>query len=304
VRSIENTIVFPNIHHTLQITGCHIGRYPPGWEYPRHHHHLFELLCCLDGEVNQEINRTSLTLRSGDWLLINAGERHKTINASQWDYQFFNVHFDLDDMDIRSLLSMAPFHLVPASEAAGTCKLSRYIEELRVLMRPDPCEEEADAGIMLDDKLLLQANVLLIIRELLALIRRQGVKGKGAGAVSLFTAETAHAVEEKLSHSLSEEVSIAGIAKELNMSRSQCTKLFSKVYGLSPRQYVSRQKLMLAKEMLVTSHLQISEIAEQLGFQSASHFSRQFRRWTGQSPSQFKPKHRRDAPQTQDPNAT
>lgn len=98
-------------------------------------------------------------------------------------------------------------------------------------------------------------------------------------------------IEEKLSLGLCEEATVAGVAKEMNLSRSQCSKLFSKVYGLSPRQYVSQQKLKLAKELLVTTHLPMTDIAEKLGFQSASHFSRQFRRWTGQSPSEFKPRH-------------
>lgn len=293
VSTIQSTIVFPNIHHTLQVTGCHIGRYPPGWEYPRHHHYLFELIYCLDGEAIQEINRENLTLRTGDWLLINAGERHKTINVSQRDYQLFNVHFDLDDLDIRRLLCAAPYYLVPASQAVCSDKLANCIKELQTLIRPLPEEDPSDVGNLLEDKLLLQATILLIIHEMLILIRRLEGDSTHEDAVSLFTAEAAHAIEEKLSHSVSEKLSIANVARELNMSRSQCTKLFSKVYGLSPRQYVSRQKLKLAKEMLITTHLSISEIADHLGFLSASHFSRQFRRWTGQSPSQFKPKHRR-----------
>ncbi|WP_183601447.1 helix-turn-helix domain-containing protein [Paenibacillus phyllosphaerae] len=291
-------IGFPNMTQTLQVTGCHIGRFPPGWEYPRHHHHLFELLCCLGGEVVQEISRTSITLRDGDWLLLNAGVRHKTTNAAQEDYAFFNVHFDLDDLDIRRLLGATPYRLIPAHEAAQSGGLTRAFGELQALMQPTDGEEGSiGAATRLEDKLLLQANLLLIIRELLVLIRSQQSAGTEPERVTLFAADAAHAIEERLSTGLAEDVSVASVAKELNMSRSQCTKLFTKVYGLSPRQYVSRQKLMLAKEMLVTSYLPVAEIAQRLGFQSASHFSRQFRRWTGQSPTAFKPKHRGSDPE-------
>jgi AraC family transcriptional regulator len=148
--------------------------------------------------------------------------------------------------------------------------------------------------------LLLQSYTLLIIHDVLALLRAQqsaGVRTTRESTTatnrdaSLFSTDVAHAIEEKLSLGLGEEASVAGIAKELNMSRSQCSKLFSKVYGLSPRQYVSQLKLKQAKELLVTTHLSMNLIADKLGFQSASHFSRQFRRWTGQSPSEFRPKH-------------
>ncbi|WP_108993432.1 helix-turn-helix domain-containing protein [Paenibacillus agaridevorans] len=282
---------FPNMTSTLQLTGFQIGSFPSGWEYPRHHHHSFELLCCLGGEVQQEINRKTITLRPGDWLLIKAGERHKTTNVSPMDYEFFNVHFDLDDLEIRSLLGTAPYRLVSAAEAARSGRLSRYVMELREVTERGVLEKDDNTRTQLEDKLLLQANILLIIREMLSLIREQGENKTDAGSVTPFAVDAAHAIEEKLSHSLFDNLSIASVAKELNMSRSQCTKLFIKTYGLSPRQYVSRRKLMLAKEMLVASYLPISEIAERLGFQSASHFSRQFRRWTGLSPTAFKPKH-------------
>jgi len=291
---MQNLRGFTNMTTTLQVTGFHIGKFPPGWEYPRHHHHLFELLCCLDGEVEQEINRKTITLRAGDWLLINAGERHKTTNVSYKDYEFINVHFDLDDLEIRNLLGTASYRLVTSAEAERSGRLSRYIGELDVLKRYDPYELKSDDRTQLEDKLLLQANILLIIREMLSLIRDQRSEGVNVGYVTPFTADAAHAIEERLSLGFTENLSIAQVAKELNLSRNQCTKLFIKVYGLSPRQYVSRRILTLAKELLVTSGLPISEIAERLGFQSASHFSRQFRRWTGLSPTEFKPKHQRN----------
>ena len=70
---MDTAFRFPNIIHTLQVTGCHFDSQPPGWSYPRHHHHLFELLYCLEGEVLQEIHRESFTSRQGEWLLIKSG---------------------------------------------------------------------------------------------------------------------------------------------------------------------------------------------------------------------------------------
>jgi AraC-like DNA-binding protein len=289
---MESLFKIPNMTHTLLISGCHFGVQPPGWEYPRHHHHLFELLCCLKGEAVQELNQQSFTLRPGDWLLINSGVRHSTTNASEQHYEYFNVHFDLDDPEIRSLLGIAPYRHFPGN-AAELNKLSFYVCELEKIVRSDHGGESSvhEQMPLLEEKLLLQSYILLIIHDVLSFIRKPQDKNEYEAYVSLFAADVAHAIEEKLSSSLCEDTSIAGIAKELNLSRSHCTKIFTKVYGLSPRQYVSWQKLKLAKELLVTSNQPIAMIAEKLGFQSASHFSRQFRRWTGQSPSQFRPKH-------------
>ncbi|CAN7254770.1 AraC family transcriptional regulator [Paenibacillus sp. LjRoot56] len=288
---------FPNMIQTLQVVGCHFGLQPPGWAYPRHHHHLFELLYCSEGEVLHEINRQSITMFAGDWLLIKSGVRHQSTNSSAVHYGYFNVHFDLDDTEIRSLLAATPFQLIRQKQAS-TSKLRCYVGELEaVVARNRLLEQDAEqvgsSQLLFEDKLLLQSYTLLIIHDVLALLRAQQhtyVKTTNRDA-SLFSTDVAHAIEEKLSLGLGEEASVAGIAAELNMSRSQCSKLFSKVYGLSPRQYVSQLKLKQAKELLVTTHLSMNLIADKLGFQSASHFSRQFRRWTGQSPSEFRPKH-------------
>lgn len=289
---------FPNVINTLQVVGCHFGLQPPGWHYPRHHHHLFELLYCSEGEVVQEMNRESITMRQGDWLLIKSGVRHQSLNSAATHYGYFNVHFDLDDTEIRSLLSTTPYRHIHHQDGEQS-RLQFYVSELEAIMHRNRTEdaEQEQHFLRFEDKLLLQSYTLLIIHDVLRLLREHDSPHKQNHApmtdkdASLFTADVAHAIEEKLSLGLCEEASVAGVAKELNLSRSQCCKLFSKVYGLSPRQYVSRQKLNLAKELLVTTNLPMTDIAEKLGFHSASHFSRQFRRWTGLSPSEFKPKH-------------
>ena len=324
---MDHLFSFPNITNTLQVIGCHFGVQPPGWRFPRHHHHLFELLCCLEGEVVQEMNRETVVMQEGDWLLIKSGVRHQSSNVTAGDYGYFNVHFDLDDAGIRSLLAAAPYRHI-RREAAEQGKLRFYVDELEaVRKRSRSLQADSEAGHQrlqpgFEDKLLLQSYTLLIIYDVLSLLQEhertgrapgaklggadereawrwdgaggadgRGVRGKGGKDASLFAADVAHAIEEKLSQELCEEASVAGVAKALNLSRSQCSKLFSSVYGLSPRQYVSRHKLNLAKELLVTTNMPIGGIAEKLGFHSASHFSRQFRRWTGQSPTAFRPRH-------------
>ncbi|MFC7681855.1 helix-turn-helix domain-containing protein [Paenibacillus sp. GCM10028914] len=287
---------FPYLINTLQVSGCHFGIHPPGWCYPRHHHHLFELLFCLEGEVVQEMNRDTITLRPGDWLLIKSGVRHQSINASSSPYGYFNVHFDLDVPEIRSMLAVAPYRHIPPEQAART-KLSSYVKELEGIVQRNHVEEGAMEAtdivreFRFEDKLLLQSYTLLIIHDVLTLLRDLPLPPVAPTREGPLPAtDVAHAIEEKLSQGMNDEMSVAGVAKELNLSRSQCSKLFSKVYGLSPRQYISRQKLNAAKELLVTTNLPVTDIAERLGFSSASHFSRQFRRWTGQSPTEYKPK--------------
>lgn len=306
---MDITFRFPNIINTLQVTGCHFDIQPPGWCYPRHQHHLFELLYCMEGKVMQEVQRETITLQQGEWLLIKSGVPHQTSNPSNKHYGYFNVHFDLDDTEIRRSLSAAPYRHILRHECERS-KLNAYVQELEGIVRRSEPQGQAlslhpqgpppEYNLTFEDRLLLQSYTLLIIHDVLSLLKAQDTHKAtysiSAGSdsyprTSLLAVDAAHAIEEKISAGLTDEMSVADVAKAFNISRSQCSKLFRQVYGLSPRQYISRQKLRLAKELLITTHLSMTAIADKLGFGSASHFSRQFRRWTGQSPTEYRPRH-------------
>ncbi|WP_409341119.1 helix-turn-helix domain-containing protein [Paenibacillus sp. MBLB4367] len=291
-------IRFPNMTSTLQIIGCHFGVKAPGWSYPKHHHHLFELLYCWSGEVRQTINDTSIAFRAGDWLLLKSGVRHQLENVSNESYSFFDVHFDIDDTGMRQLLSRKPFGHIPRAIAEKT-RLPEYRNEIERLLQTSLAECSAPGSDFTQvqpsfgDKLAVQGYILLMIQELMPLLQTndETANGEGAKQASAFEADMAHAIEEKLRSTVYATGAVEEIARELNLSRSQCTKVFVKIYGISPRQYMSQLKLSEAKKLLIGSDMTIEAIAVRLGFGSISHFSRQFRRWTGLSPNQYRPKH-------------
>ena len=66
------------------------------------------------------------------------------------------------------------------------------------------------------------------------------------------------------------------------------SSLFSSVEGITVEQYIIRQKIERVKELLFYDELNLSEIANKLGYSSIAHLSAQFKKVTGQSPSQFK----------------
>jgi len=91
-------------------------------------------------------------------------------------------------------------------------------------------------------------------------------------------------IREKLNTSISPEV----IAASLNMSYTWFRRMFRQYTGLAPAQYIAQLKIQKAKEMLSVSNKTIKEIAIELGFESIDYFSTQFRKQTGQTPTQFR----------------
>lgn len=77
------------------------------------------------------------------------------------------------------------------------------------------------------------------------------------------------------------------IAKTLNMSeRSLNSKLRDS--GTSYQEIMEELRTQLAYEYLDRKHLSLTQIGYQLGFSDTSSFARAFRRWTGQSPSEYR----------------
>lgn len=66
------------------------------------------------------------------------------------------------------------------------------------------------------------------------------------------------------------------------------SNLFSSVESVTIEQYLINQKIEKAKELLVYDELTLTEIAYRLGYSSVAHLSRQFKKVTGQTPSEFK----------------
>lgn len=66
------------------------------------------------------------------------------------------------------------------------------------------------------------------------------------------------------------------------------SSLFSSVEGITIEQYIIRQKIERVKELLFYDELNLSEIANTLDYSSIAHLSAQFKKITGQTPSQFK----------------
>lgn len=81
---------------------------------------------------------------------------------------------------------------------------------------------------------------------------------------------------------------VAGLAREVGMSRSAFALRFSQVIGTSPIDYIGKWRLMLAKDALAASDLPMAEIAEMVGFRSVSAFSTSFKRGTGAAPSDYR----------------
>lgn len=85
-----------------------------------------------------------------------------------------------------------------------------------------------------------------------------------------------------------EAVDLDGAAREAGLSPFHFLRVFAKVLGVTPHQYLVRSRLRRAARMLAQDHGSITDVAYDVGFGDLSNFVRTFGRAAGVSPRAFR----------------
>ncbi len=91
-------------------------------------------------------------------------------------------------------------------------------------------------------------------------------------------------VREFISENLEQDMSLAEISAVADLSQFHFARAFRKSTGLTPQQYLMRQRIERAKELLAKDDLPIVEISLRTGFKNQSHFTTLFRKYTKFTP--------------------
>ena len=80
---------------------------------------------------------------------------------------------------------------------------------------------------------------------------------------------------------------VAQLAKNAALSRSAFFERFTRTVGLPPMEYLLSWRMAVAKDLLSRHDFALAEVAERVGYGSASTFSTAFSRYVGQPPSRY-----------------
>lgn len=85
-----------------------------------------------------------------------------------------------------------------------------------------------------------------------------------------------------------ESTDLGSVAMRAGLSPFHFLRLFARVLGVTPHQYLVRSRLRHAARLLADRHASVTDIALDVGFGDLSNFVRTFRRAAGVSPNQFR----------------
>jgi two-component system response regulator YesN len=91
----------------------------------------------------------------------------------------------------------------------------------------------------------------------------------------------------------SDNLTIADIASQVYLAKTYICLLFKQETGETINEYITRVRMEKAKERLTDSDQKLSEICSSIGYAEPSYFTKQFRKYTGMNPSDYRDLHRR-----------
>lgn len=198
------------------------------------------------------------------------GEVRHGSRGGRPDVRLLGGYFVFDSPDSALLVSLLPglFHV-------------RGVERLALMVRLVANESsERRSGREL---------VLARLAEILLVEALRGVPGQDTppGLLrGLSDARLAPALRQ-MHAQLARSWTVPQLAKVAALSRSTFFDRFARNVGLPPMEYLLAWRMAVAKDLLHRRELGIEEVAERVGYASASTFSTAFRRHVGQAPGRY-----------------
>lgn len=171
--------------------------------------------------------------------------------------------------------------------------LGRIIAEARNCFA-SPMDDPYLEKMRKKDTILFGSQQLLILylEELLIhVIRRYTIAHYSASAGIYDSSQTTSDTCKNIIHYLGEHVrnslTIEEISKDNMIGRSQLQKLFREEYQCGVIEFFSRMKIDFAKQLIREDDMNFTQISDFLGYSSIHYFSRQFKKISGMTPTEY-----------------
>ena len=278
----DSTSFFENNHfansYVYDISISHVPAY-----FGLHWHHYIEIVLAQDNGIIYEVNGETFPLKPGDLLFIWPGELH-AVSTTNKEHRLIMLQLDADFLEKRVDFQSVAYlfyqiRLLNANNFPEIEKLRGFLTELRRLSLSDISFSELRGCVLLYQFFILLGENLSVPTETAA-PQKTGPFRTGTppdGCCMYLDLKSLHRTG-----SLEEASKVAGF------SRCHFSKLFRAYTGLSFTDFVTRERLHIAENLLKKPDLTITEVSLESGFNSISTFNRVFLKSKNVSPTDFR----------------
>jgi AraC-like DNA-binding protein len=233
------------------------------------------LIYCTDGRLIVTINDTVYDCSAGDVIIIPQYVFYKIDIPGDDSHKYFSLHFKLDDIvkqkQLISLIGDVSTHIGIDTELIFLFeRLEREITDQK-------------AG----SRAVIKSLVIYILIKIIHLSEngsmRKGITSRSPGRSMAVMERCVRYITGKKGM-----LTVSDLCREMFFSTSYIRKLFNGTLGISPSRFIRIIRLREAQNMLLSTNLHISEISSALGYSSPYHFSGEFTRCCGKSPTAYR----------------
>ncbi|MNI26685.1 HTH-type transcriptional activator Btr [compost metagenome] len=240
--------------------------------------HSFWLI--VKGKGTFMINGTQYPAEPGKLFFYSPGMKveRTTDPENPIEYYFLRFHYTETYVEkeqwIYNEQPQAPFPLQGMYTVHNTPQLIYLLEQLDILWK------KRGHITAMRRKLILQDFFLALMLD----FRTQKITGDTTAAIEL--------TQDYMTSHYQEPLTLEGLAQMAGLSMSHYSRLFKKIIGYSPIDYLTHLRMDRAKELLSLSDYRLKSIASSVGYTDEFYFSRIFKKVTGQSPRDYAKKHK------------
>lgn len=249
-----------------------------------HWHEDVELLMPIRGYLAYNIDGTQVMIRQGDAVFVNARHMHNGYSADGTDCEYICITFrpqllcaneEIRNRFILPVLTSPNFtHMVLRGSDPEHQPL------LAAMGRLDELDRERQPGF----ELQVLANLFALWQGIYRL-----AEGRIGEAVS---ADVNVLIQKQMLEFIrthyQERITVDAIAASGGVCRTKCWQIFRKYLGCTPNDYLNSFRLEKGMELLKSTAMTITEIADACGYGSASYFTEMFTRQKGCAPTAYR----------------
>ncbi|MFX3633055.1 MAG: helix-turn-helix domain-containing protein [Candidatus Pristimantibacillus sp.] len=240
----------------------------PGWKWLRREKPManFDLFYVWSGEGVVEVNGNHYTVGKGSCFLFRPGDHTSATHNPQKPLVLTYIHFD----------TKYPVEEIPERyrELSDTVDfeymLSRYVRLF--LVKTYAAEEEA--------VLVLKQLMIHLLRG----DRQTPVEKKDSNQLT----EAIHEIANYVKQNPGIPHRVEDLAMRAQLSPRYFSMKFKEMIGMSVQTYMIQTRIERAQHLLMHAGMNVTEVADALGYRDIFFFSRQFKQYTGRSPSEIR----------------
>lgn len=269
--------------------GITISRLIRNYEFnmpSKHTHDEYEIYYLVRGERSYFIEKQIYHIKQGCLVFINRNTIHMTTQYK--DSYHERIVLEMREEPIASLLA-----------CTGELQLSDFFQRNQGVIELDAENQQyimslldgiaSEMGTKDPGYKMMAMNKL--IRLFFFTVRHLKQSDFSASTTSLSTTATHQKVTEVASYisaNFAQAESLDYVAKRFFMSKSYLSRIFKEITGYTVNEYINVNRIQQARKLLAESDLNITEIAETLGYDSITYFEKIFRKHTETSPLKYR----------------